>query len=540
MRQLTRMCSRLLSIQWNARSIRPMGAAVLAVMLLVTNSAVGGDLSIFRRFPDDAGKIQSIPSNITISTADGIVVQVDAPLDSTNKFFDPTLGTNGQACVTCHQPDQGFTIHVETIQDAFEASGGTDPLFRPNDTANNPHVSTLSADAYSLTLTLGVTRIGKTFASNANFTAVAANQETIDNFAAPEVFPLLADPQQPPGQPTLSLFRRPVVNTNVRLDSAVLWDGRASIANMRGQVTAAAATLLLDPNLPQNIADEIAAFMLGVFTDQVFDTAAGTDANEECTLTAPGQECGAGSVSGKGAQAGVRNLLQLALSPDVPCTNFLADNPDAGGVGCIESTPGYDLFDAWAQLPNTGSDAARLTVARGQAIFNNANLQVPPDLTGQLGQEPIHCTTCHATRNIGSNPDATLGFFRTGNDSLRIINALLKNPGNASPATQEDLKVLMERVRLLPLYLLTATGPNNCAITEVETTDPGRAMVSGDICDVGKFKPPILRGLAARSPYFHAGVAESIQMLIHFYNARFQIGLTENEVTELTAFLEAQ
>ena len=65
-------------------------------------------------------------------------------------------------------------------------------------------------------------------------------------------------------------------------------------------------------------------------------------------------------------------------------------------------------------------------------------------------------------------------------------------------------------------------------------------MVSGDICDVGKFKPPILRGLAARSPYFHAGTAQNIQMLIHFYNARFQIGLTEDEVNDLGSFLEAQ
>jgi cytochrome c peroxidase len=51
---------------------------------------------------------------------------------------------------------------------------------------------------------------------------------------------------------------------------------------------------------------------------------------------------------------------------------------------------------------------------------------------------------------------------------------------------------------------------------------------------------PILRGLAARSPYFHAGAAENIQMLIHFYNARFQIGLFEDQVNDLGAFLEAQ
>jgi len=49
-----------------------------------------------------------------------------------------------------------------------------------------------------------------------------------------------------------------------------------------------------------------------------------------------------------------------------------------------------------------------------------------------------------------------------------------------------------------------------------------------------------LRGLAARSPYFHAGVAENIQALVHFYNARFNIGLTDAEINDLGAFLEDQ
>ena len=105
MRELKMMCSGFLPVRWNARRVRLMSAAVLAVVLLVTGSAVGGGLSIFRRFPDDAGKIQSAPSDITITTTGGSVLPVTAPLDRTNKFFDPTFGTNDQACVTCHQPD---------------------------------------------------------------------------------------------------------------------------------------------------------------------------------------------------------------------------------------------------------------------------------------------------------------------------------------------------------------------------------------------------------------------------------------------------
>ena len=74
----------------------------------------------------------------------------------------------------------------------------------------------------------------------------------------------------------------------------------------------------------------------------------------------------------------------------------------------------------------------------------------------------------------------------------------------------------------------------------METTDPARAMVTGKIADVGKFKPPILRGIAARSPYFHAGLAIAIDDVINFYNARFSIGLTDTEHLDLASFLEAQ
>jgi hypothetical protein len=278
--------------------------------------------------------------------------------------------------------------------------------------------------------------------------------------------------------------------------------------------------------------------MLGVYTDQVFDTAAGTDASGNCTFTGAGQQCGAGLVSAEGARAGVSNLLNLALSPNVPCTNFLETTPAAGGTGCVPNTPGYNLFNSWAKLPDTGTNAGRRAVLRGQELFNTATLKVPPDLQAQLGTQ-IHCTTCHATRNIGNNPSATF-FARVGTDSLSIIDGLISNPGNASSDTIMDVQMLRDRVAQLPHYRLTAMGTNPCGISTVDTTDPGRAMVSGNICDVGKFKPPILRGLAARSPYFHAGAAANIQMLIHFYNARFQIGLAEDQVNDLGAFLEAQ
>jgi len=70
-------------------------------------------------------------------------------------------------------------------------------------------------------------------------------------------------------------------------------------------------------------------------------------------------------------------------------------------------------------------------------------------------------------------------------------------------------------------------------------TDIGRAMVTGKWSDVGKFKGPILRGLAARAPYFHNGSAATLEDAVDFYDTRFHIGLTKGEKADLVAFLNA-
>ena len=64
-------------------------------------------------------------------------------------------------------------------------------------------------------------------------------------------------------------------------------------------------------------------------------------------------------------------------------------------------------------------------------------------------------------------------------------------------------------------------------------------MVTGKWADVGKFKGPILRGLAARAPYFHNGAAATLEEAVQFYEDRFHIGLTRREKEDLAAFLRA-
>ena len=66
-----------------------------------------------------------------------------------------------------------------------------------------------------------------------------------------------------------------------------------------------------------------------------------------------------------------------------------------------------------------------------------------------------------------------------------------------------------------------------------------RAMVSGKCADIGKVKGPILRGLAARAPYFHNGSAATLNDVIEFYDQRFSIGLTAQQKSDLIAFLNS-
>ena len=87
----------------------------------------------------------------------------------------------------------------------------------------------------------------------------------------------------------------------------------------------------------------------------------------------------------------------------------------------------------------------------------------------------------------------------------------------------------------LPVFTLSS----NANGTTVQVTDPARAMISGRWVDIGKTKGPVLRGLAARAPYFHNGSAQDLRTVVRFYDARFNIRLTPQEISDLVAFLSA-
>lgn len=111
------------------------------------------------------------------------------------------------------------------------------------------------------------------------------------------------------------------------------------------------------------------------------------------------------------------------------------------------------------------------------------------------------------------------------------------NVGNHSVAMALNIGIAdaSHRTPDLPLYTLQ----NRNTGERVQTSDPGRALVTGKSADIGKFKGRILRGLAARAPYFHNGAAATLEEAVDFYEERFTLGLTPREKADLVAFLKA-
>ncbi len=110
------------------------------------------------------------------------------------------------------------------------------------------------------------------------------------------------------------------------------------------------------------------------------------------------------------------------------------------------------------------------------------------------------------------------------------------NVGDHSVKAPLDIGLTVPSVApYVPAYRLR----NLMTAQTIETTDPGRAMITGRWADVNKFKGPILRALASRAPYFHNGSAATLSDVVEFYDKRFSIGLTNQEKSDLGAFLRS-
>lgn len=153
----------------------------------------------------------------------------------------------------------------------------------------------------------------------------------------------------------------------------------------------------------------------------------------------------------------------------------------------------FDIYDAW----KTSNNPARRAIYRGQELFNTG------DRNGKS------CGGCHDAANSGQNVAG------------RVFDIGASNP----------------RWKHANMAVYTFQRRSDGAI--VESTDPGRGIRNGVFADLNKFKTPSIRGLAARAPYFHNGIAKDIPAIVTFYEQSLGFDFTAREEADLAAFLTA-
>lgn len=443
-------------------------------------------------------------------------------------FFEP-IGSNGRACVTCHQPADAMSISLKTIQERWRLTKGRDPLFATTDGANCPNALRDEKDSHSLLLTRGVFRIGMPWPPKRLDGSRIEPEFDIEVVSDPTgcntdpVYGLMS------ANPTVSVFRRPrpVANlkyvvgpdhgiggpalfnpkglamplvtdpdTGIRVTMQIMSDARLPTLKLQ---MADAARIHLQRNEPltSDQVSKLLAFENQVFTAQAYDKRGG-------------------ELEGGPKALGPKNL---AASPN----GILGDNFDS---------PVFHDFAAWKKAEPKAPAAQndfRQSVARGYDVFFLRPFWVKDSMfINNIGLgNPIKrtCATCHNMQMTGM--DLASGWVDLGTTNLPWAKQAMANPWS-------------EEKPDLPLFKVTCredVPPHQFLGREIYTTDPGRALATGRCMDVGAIVMQQFRGLSARAPYFVNGSAANLRELVDFYDRRFMIGYTEQEKSDLINFL---
>jgi cytochrome c peroxidase len=426
-------------------------------------------------------------------------------LDLSGPFFQ-SLGTNGRTCGTCHEPSDGMALSASDAKFRYFTTHGKDPLFAQFDGSTCP----TGPINNSLVVNNGLIRIGIQLPPNA-FSASPA-QYTITAVQDPYGCALTTNAQ---GQQTVSVYRRPLPATNLGFLSTVMWDGRESffnplnsgstfVANLNADLTQQAIDATLahaqatqPPNATQ--LSQIVSFELALNSAQLYDFFA---------RDLYGQN---------GSQGGPQFLPTQQYYPGI--NDSLGHNPTGQPF-----TPNvFTIYTPWQSSQNS----QQASIARGEQIFNTQPLtisNVPGLVTGNQ-QIAGTCSTCHDTFNVGNHSlplplDIGIGHSLAYETDPNIVGGLQQLQMPTLPVFQ----------------LVCTTGPE--AGQTFYTTDPGKALLTGLCTDIPRVKGPILRNLAVRAPYFHNGSAANLSQVVNFYNQRFQMGLSAQQIQDLINFLQ--
>jgi cytochrome c peroxidase len=417
-------------------------------------------------------------------------------------FAEPTFGTNGRFCETCHANQNDWSLTPSFAQQRFYEgrhafSGNCNPLpnndsaeqnddleslFLTVDASNSPlsDVSTPEARerAYSLLLSRALIRIGQAVPEDADFELVEVD-----------------DPYGFASAAELSLFRRTPSMANLRFNTTIMWDGREEVAcsDLKGILRAQAAHAIEhhaegeEPS--EQTVDDMVETELDLYLAQLVDDIAGR-------------------LDEDGAKGGP---VTLAQAPFYWGINAF-EQTDPQGVPYNREV--FNLYGAWQGLPaDSERNRVRAAIAEGERLFNSKEFTIRgvSGFNDVLGRAELTgtCGSCHNTPNVGTNSEGRLMDIGVSDEARRTPD--------------------------LPLY--TFREKESGAL--LSTTDPGQALFTKRFSHMNRFKVPNLRGVVSRPPYLHNGAAPSLAAVVDYHDQRFDIRLTGDESSALVAFLSA-
>jgi cytochrome c peroxidase len=469
-----------------------------------------------------------LPREIVFENALGRlgVLNVAGPIDTAGHPFFEAIGSNGRACVTCHQPANAMSVSVESIRERWRTTQGRDPIFAAIDGSNNPSLPQGEAASHSLLLNRGLFRVGMPwpppgltpeFAIEVVRDPTGVNRDPIYGLNSPT--------------PTVSVFRRPRVAANLKYVTSpdglfnvklgVLMEkdpdtGQPSSMNIMADARAPSLSVQAQGayrdhqdgkgQLPRAQLERILAFENQIYVAQIWDGRGGS-------LVEPGgpEALGPGNVA--------RHSVHVLNSPKTPVFHFfdtwlapMAAHAEACALHCLGT------LDPQAEF--------RASVARGNDIFLNRRFWVKDvahiNSIGLANPAKRTCAVCHNAQTSGM--DLAPGWVDLGTTNFPTWTE--------SPVWSESPE--------LPVFKLTCRAdapPHPFLGREIYTSDPGRALVTGHCADIGAITMGQFRGLAARAPYFANGSAKDLRELVDYYDRRFDMRLSSQEKQDLINFL---
>ena len=458
-----------------------------------------------------AGSPGKLPAQMEFATPTGRVgvLFASGPAEMKDDPFFTPLGSNGRACVTCHQPAYGMSFSADAARVQWRRTNGKDPLFAAIDGSNCPDQPQELEKSHSLLLNRGLIRVPLPVPNNAEFSIEVVSDPPGCN--ASSTYGLKS------ATPMVSVYRRPRMAANLKYTtnpgpSIVLkLGGLADTDPATGRpvgmnfmadareptLTTQARNAALGHIQARSITEDqlrrIVDFESQVYVAQSFDRTAGN-------LAEPG---------------GPATLGPKAMADHRP-----------GVLGDNDYDPVFLLFDTWKKPGGTAQEQFRASVARGADLFmfrqfwlrdathiNSIGLGNPLKRT---------CATCHNAQMTGL--DLSAGWVDLGTTNY---------PRWTEPP-------LYSEVQELPVFKVTCKAtaqPHPYLGRVIYTTDPGRALISGRCADVGSIVMQQFRGLSARAPYFSNGSAKNLRELVDYYDRRFDMKLSETEKQDLINFL---